>query len=52
MVTMYSSRLKNVEQVQMRATKLVQEIKYMSYADRLKYLNLPIHWYIEDEEVI
>jgi len=32
---------KNVENVQMRATKLIQEIKHLSYIDRLKYLNLP-----------
>ena len=32
---------KNVEKVQMRATKLIQEIKHMSYIDRLKNLNLP-----------
>jgi len=25
----------------MRATKLIQEIKHLSYIDRLKYLNLP-----------
>jgi hypothetical protein len=33
--------IKNVEKVQMRATKLLKEINYMSYIDRLKYLNLP-----------
>ena len=32
---------KNLEKVQMRATKLIQEIKHMSYIDRLKNLNLP-----------
>jgi len=32
---------KNVEKVQMRATKLIQEMKHLSYIDRLKYLNLP-----------
>jgi len=30
----------NVEKVQMRAAELIQEIKHMSYIDRLKYLNL------------
>jgi len=25
----------------MRATKLIQQIKHLSYKDRLKYLNLP-----------
>ena len=28
---------KNVEKVQMRATKLMKDIKHMSYIDRLKY---------------
>ena len=32
---------KNVEKVQMRATKSIQKIKHMSYLDRLKYLNFP-----------
>jgi len=32
---------KKLEKVQMRATKLIQEIKHLSYIDRLKYLNLP-----------
>jgi len=32
--------IKNVEKVQMRATKLIKAIKHMSYIDRLKYLNL------------
>ena len=32
---------KNVEKVQMRASKLIQEIKHMSKIDRLKNLNLP-----------
>ena len=32
---------KNVEKVQMRATKLIPSIKHMSYIDRLKNLNLP-----------
>jgi len=32
---------KKLEKVQMRATKLIQEIKHLSYVDRLKYLNLP-----------
>lgn len=32
---------KNVEKVQMRATKLLPAIKHMSYIDRLKHLNLP-----------
>jgi len=31
----------NLEKVQMRATKLIQEINHLSYIDRLKYLNLP-----------
>ena len=38
----------NVEKVPMRATKLIKEIKHMSYVDRLKYLNLLILRYIED----
>ena len=32
---------KNVEKVQMRATKLIPAIKHTSYIDRLKNLNLP-----------
>ena len=32
---------KNVEKVKMKATKLIQEIKHMSYIDRLINLNLP-----------
>ena len=32
---------KKLEKVQMRATKLISEIKNLSYIDRLKYLNLP-----------
>jgi len=32
---------KKFEKVQMRATKLIQEIKHLSYIDRIKYLNLP-----------
>jgi len=32
---------KKVEKVQMRATKLIKEIKHLPYMDRLKYLNLP-----------
>jgi len=32
---------KNLEKVQMRATKVIQEIKHLSCIDRLKYLNLP-----------
>jgi len=34
-------KIKNVEKVQMRATKLVKEVKHLSYVERLKYLNLP-----------
>jgi len=30
-----------VEKLQMKATKLIQEIKHLSYIDILKYLNLP-----------
>ena len=36
---------KNVEKVQIRATKLIQEIEHMSYIDRLKYLNLSTLFY-------
>jgi len=32
---------KNVEKVQMRATKLIKEVKHLSYIERLKFLNLP-----------
>lgn len=32
---------KNIEKVQMRATKLIKEIKHLSYIERLKYLKLP-----------
>jgi len=35
----------NWEKGQMRATKLIQEIKHLSYIDRLKYLNLPTFVY-------
>ena len=31
----------NLEKVQKRATKLIKEIKYLSYMERLKYLKLP-----------
>ena len=31
----------NVEKVQIRATKLIQDIKLLLYIDRSKYLNLP-----------
>jgi ribonuclease P/MRP protein subunit RPP40 len=33
--------LKNVEKVQIRATKLIKEVKDLSYIERLKYLYLP-----------
>jgi len=33
--------IKNIEKVQMRATKLITRIKYLSYIERLKELKLP-----------
>jgi len=33
--------IKNLEKVQMRATKLLKEVKNLSFVERLKYLNLP-----------
>ena len=33
--------IKDLEKVQMRATKLIKNIKYLTYTDRLKHLNLP-----------
>ena len=36
-----SHYIANLEKVQIRATKLIKEIKYLSYMDRLKYLKLP-----------
>jgi len=32
---------KIVEKVQMRATKLIKEVKHLSYIEWLQYLNLP-----------
>ena len=32
---------KKLEKVQMRATKLLKEVKHLSYVERLKYLSLP-----------
>ena len=32
---------KKLENVQMRATKLIKEVKHLSYVERLKYLSLP-----------
>ena len=39
---------KNAEKVQMRATKLIQEIKHLSYIDRLKNLPSFLLCYIGD----
>jgi len=36
----------NLEKVQMTATKLLKEVKHLSYVERLKYLNLPTLRYI------
>jgi len=37
--------VKNVEKVQMRATKLIKQFKHLSYIDILKYFNLPTSIY-------
>jgi len=42
----------NLEKVQMRATKLLKEVKNLSYVERLKYLSLPTYCNIEDLEEI
>ena len=38
---LYNRQLQSIEKVQRRATKIVKEIKNMSYSDRLKSLKLP-----------
>ena len=37
----YRRQMQSIENVQRRATKIVKEIKNMSYSDRLKALKLP-----------
>ena len=39
-----------LEKFQRRATKLVPELQYLSYGDRLLALNLPSLFYIGEEE--
>jgi hypothetical protein len=41
----YKKEAIQIENVQRRATKLVQNIQHLSYTERLKYIGLPSHQY-------